>query len=146
MPKLALRQCNHPGCSVLVRRGYCDAHRRPEGRERLRSLDERKTLTARRFYSGYRWTQASRRHRQDEPLCRRCKAAGITVVGELVHHNPPLEILLREGLDPYDSRYFETLCGRCHLEELRRPTTVHRRSRSIRDLLAGKKIENPAKM
>jgi len=79
----------------------------------------RKTPEQRRFYSSAAWTEASRRHRRAEPLCRRCLAAGRVVAGELVHHNPPLDKLLLLGLNPLSDEYLETLCNRCHMGELR---------------------------
>jgi 5-methylcytosine-specific restriction protein A len=106
----------------VERPGYCPAHRRgrPSGFD---ALDRRKTDESRSFYASRRWTEASRRHRQTEPLCRRCRAAGKIVPAQMVHHNPPVEHLLSQGLSPYDDRYLESLCNNCHLEELRKKKT-----------------------
>jgi 5-methylcytosine-specific restriction protein A len=118
-----LKPCKRPGCAALVRGGgYCPQHAhllRAETRERFAPLDARKSPEARAFYSSARWTAASRSHRTKEPLCRRCAARGRVVAGELVHHNPPREVLVARGDSPFDARFFETLCHRCHQRELR---------------------------
>jgi len=113
--------CRHPGCSALVERpGYCAAHKNDmPDRGGFKRLDERKTDEARAFYASRRWTAASIAHREREPLCRRCKARGQVVPAQMVHHNPPVEILVARGLSPYDDAYLESLCNRCHLAELR---------------------------
>lgn len=123
MSKRRMRPCQQPGCPNLVERGFCDDHKHLESkatREGFKRLDERKTAEQKQFYSSYRWTRTSQKHRKIEPICRRCKARGIIAPGKPVHHNPPLEYLLAHGLNPYDHKYLETLCDDCHLEELRK--------------------------
>jgi 5-methylcytosine-specific restriction endonuclease McrA len=88
-------------------------------RESFDVLDKRKTPEQKKFYSGARWTQVSRTHRAIEPLCRRCRAVGQVVAAELVHHNPPLQYLIDNGLNPYNDKYLESLCFACHQKELR---------------------------
>lgn len=123
MPSRAKSICRRVGCNALIDRpGYCPAHTidpREKARENFRALDERKTDEQKAFYSSAAWTQASRRHRANDPLCSRCRERGIIQAGQLVHHNPPLDELIARGLNPLDDRYLETLCNRCHLEELR---------------------------
>jgi 5-methylcytosine-specific restriction protein A len=122
MPLKSLRACKVPGCPNLVRGpGYCPDHAdraRQDTRDRFRRLDERVTPEARRFYQSASWTEVSRLHRTREPLCRRCKKNGRIVAGELVHHDPPLAELLRDGKNPLSDEYLETLCMRCHQAEL----------------------------
>lgn len=120
--KRAKTICKRHGCTELVDGfGYCDKHLgdNKKASESLRGLDAKKTPEQKRFYSSNAWTQASLRHRQGEPMCRRCYDKGLRVIGTLVHHNPPLDELVRRGLNPTDDEYLETLCDHCHLEELR---------------------------
>jgi 5-methylcytosine-specific restriction endonuclease McrA len=121
MAQRAKRLCRHVGCSALVDLGYCELHARPAGpRESFKRLDEKKTNDQRSFYSSRRWTETSRSHRRNEPLCRACKSVGKVTAGEMVHHDPELEILLQNGFDPFDDKYLVTLCNNCHLAELRK--------------------------
>ncbi|GBU21093.1 hypothetical protein R80B4_00982 [Fibrobacteres bacterium R8-0-B4] len=122
MPNRPLTPCRRPGCPALLERpGYCPDHRPDAAPERaaFAALDRAKTDESKAFYASRRWTAASKRHREFEPLCRRCRAKGRVVPAEMVHHNPPVEALLALGLSPYDDRYLESLCNNCHLEELR---------------------------
>jgi 5-methylcytosine-specific restriction protein A len=117
----ALRICRKPGCTALVKSGYCPAHAHvieEQKRESFEKLDAKKTPEQKKFYSSSRWTECSRQHRVNEPLCRRCKAKGIVKAGDLTHHNPPREELIAKGLSPFDDRYLETLCHDCHQAEL----------------------------
>lgn len=123
MPNRPLTPCRKAGCSNLVERpGYCPIHKHVEKeviRENFAVLERKKTHEQKAFYSSNRWTQTSLQHRQQEPLCRRCKAKGYIVPAQMVHHNPPVETLLAEGKDPFDHKYLESLCNNCHLGELR---------------------------
>lgn len=111
------------GCRNLVHGpGYCPEHApaaEAEAKARFKSLDNRVPEHLRAFYRSARWTAVSALHRQRKPLCRRCKSEGRIVCGELAHHNPPLEELLRAGKNPFDDQYLETLCHNCHQKELR---------------------------
>lgn len=114
----ALSICKKTGCNKLLQSpGYCENHQ-PVKVNRFENLDKKKTPEQRKFYSSARWTEVSKRHRQNEPLCRRCKKNGRVVKGDLVHHNPPLEELLSQGRSPYDDSVLETLCTSCHQKEL----------------------------
>ena len=112
-----LKPCKQPGCPNLVTRGFCERHA-ARNRDRFRELDTRVPPERRAFYRSRAWTEASRQHRINEPLCRRCKEKGRVTCGELAHHNPPLEELLAAGLNPLDDRYLETFCFNCHQREL----------------------------
>ena len=115
--KRAKSICTYPSCSTLVTSGHrCSLHPYDSMRQQL---DKKKTSESRKFYSSHKWTMTSRKHREIEPLCRRCKEGGLVVQGELVHHNPERQELVFMGLDPFDHEYLETLCFRCHQHELR---------------------------
>ena len=118
MPPRARSICRASRCNALISApGYCDEHKHLANP--FRKLDSRKTPEAISFYRSYAWTMTSKRHRIAEPLCVECLRAGRTKKGELVHHEPPLEILQKEGLNPLDDRYLETLCHNCHQGHLR---------------------------
>jgi 5-methylcytosine-specific restriction enzyme A len=123
MPNRPLTPCRHPGCPALLDKpGYCGEHkidRRREDRRGFDGLDAKKTGESKAFYSSRRWGETSKLHRQKEPLCRRCRARGLVVAAQMVHHNPPREEIIAAGESPYDGRFLESLCNRCHLEELR---------------------------
>lgn len=102
--------------------GYCPEHTL-DPRETFRRLDGRTPEALKKFYWCADWQKARNHHREVEPLCRRCRAAGKIMAGEMVHHNPPLEELLAKGLDPCDDKYLETLCNRHHMAELRKKIT-----------------------
>ena len=114
MPSRPLRICSKSGCTELVSHGYCAKH------TTIHAAIDRGFHPSKHagFYSHRAWTEASIQHREHEPLCRRCRAEGIVRVAALVHHHPALEVLLSQGLDPYDDRYLESLCLACHNKEL----------------------------
>jgi 5-methylcytosine-specific restriction protein A len=112
MPNRAKSICRKAGCNVLIDSpGYCEKHSYLGG---WKALDAKKTPEQRKFYSSYRWVKTSKEHRQLEPLCRRCKAEGLVVPAQLVHHVIPVEELIAKGLSVYDHQYLESLCIRCH--------------------------------
>jgi 5-methylcytosine-specific restriction protein A len=119
----ALKICRSPGCTNLTYSAYCKRHIRVPNDRRRESWDKlnaRKTIESKRFYSSAEWTKCSVRHKAIEPLCRRCKAKGIVKVVEITHHNPPLEILISQGENPFAEKNLESLCFNCHQEELRK--------------------------
>jgi len=123
MPNRPLTQCRKPGCPELVETpGYCHIHAhvaKEVVRMAFSELDRKKTPERRAFYSSKKWADTSIEHRRREPLCRRCKAKGIVRAAQMVHHDPPVEELLKRGLSPFDHKYLESLCNDCHLDELR---------------------------
>lgn len=44
----------------------------------------------------------------------RCRECGKLTARPHGHHEPPIEELLKRGLDPFDPVYVQTLCARCH--------------------------------
>jgi 5-methylcytosine-specific restriction enzyme A len=87
-------------------------------RSRFKSLEQNKTAEDKAFYSSAAWTQSSKRHRINNPLCIRCKRNGRTTAATLTHHNPDIHILIARGDSPLDEMFFESLCIPCHNEEL----------------------------
>lgn len=122
MPKRAKTICPSVGCNNLVDTpGYCDKHK--EETNPFRALDKKKTPEMKKFYSSGSWTKTSKNHRKKFPLCGRCLERGKTKSAEMVHHEPPLEELLRKGLNPHNEEYLNSLCDNCHLEDLREKKT-----------------------
>lgn len=103
MPRKLLRPCNYPGCSVLTEQGYCDKHKHSYNRARQ---GRRETS----FYSSRDWRTTSLQYRAAHPTCEGCKAKP----SEIVHHDPELQVLIRDGLDPLDWQYLTALCWSCH--------------------------------
>ena len=118
MPVRAKSICRKSGCNILIDKpGYCEDHKSLNNP--FRKLDEKKTDETKKFYSSSAWTKTSLNHRKNEPLCQECKKKGIIKSGELVHHEPSLEELLKKGFNPLDHKYLETLCFNCHQGHLR---------------------------
>ena len=118
MPSRAKSICRKNACNTLIDTpGFCDIHH--DKSAAFKSLDNKKTPETKRFYSSWKWTKASRGHRIKYPLCERCKDKGIVQKAEMVHHEPPLEVLLLRGLNPHSEQYLHSLCNNCHLVELR---------------------------
>jgi len=110
--------CNHNGCNNLIPApGYCNEHI-IEGIKKKRQswadADKAKSPEAKAFYSDPRWTRASKIHRKREPLCWRCKKEGWITKGQMVHHEPSREKIVKNGDNPYADRYLVTLCNSCH--------------------------------
>jgi len=93
-------------------------------------LDKEKTVEQIKFYNSYRWKKKSLLHRTIEPLCRECKINGKITPAELTHHNPDLNFLLKNNLNPFDDKYLESSCTRCHLKDLRKKKDKQRKKNS----------------
>lgn len=74
------------------------------------------------FYDLRRWRKLTKRHRQEEPLCRECKKRGIITAGTLVDHIVPI----LEGGAEWDEDNLQTLCDRCH--QVKRQTEKNKRN------------------
>ena len=118
MPRRPKTICRKNGCYSLINSpGYCDIHQ--DESSPFKSLDSKKTVETKKFYSSWKWTKTSRQHRIKYPLCEQCQTDGKTHAAEMVHHEPPLEVLLKKGLNPLSEKYLHSLCNSCHLGELR---------------------------
>ena len=115
--------CRNPGCSVLVASpGYCAAHKKVEKankRKNWERLDLKKTPEQRAFYNSNAWKIVSILFRKENPLCEVCKTNNRIKKSDLVHHEPNLNYLLKNNLDPLKSEYLHSICNPCHLKELR---------------------------
>lgn len=107
MPYKPLKQCNHIGCSELVRYGYCDKHRREDYRIRY---DKERGTAAQRGYNK-RWYKARTSFLKRNPLCVFCLIKGFTRAAEVVDH-----IIPHRGNKElfWDRENWQALCKRCH--------------------------------
>jgi hypothetical protein len=121
MARRAKTVCRKLGCNTLVETpGHCEDHQDKSVQEKgFEKQDYNKSMETKRFYSSYRWTKTSLRHRAKVPLCEECQESGIVQIAEMVHHEPPLEELLKRGLNAHDEQYLHSLCNNCHLGHLR---------------------------
>ena len=107
MASKPLRPCLHPGCTALVRSGYCERHRPP--RVERRSEDSRRW---RRWYSLLVWTDDLRPEQlAREPFCRECAAHGLRVYATDVDHVVPHDGDWSKFIDPEN---LQSLCHSCH--------------------------------
>jgi 5-methylcytosine-specific restriction endonuclease McrA len=63
------------------------------------------------LYSTPRWRRFRALIRRERVLCERCRSAGLTVVGALVHHKVDPRVDPERALDPEN---VELLCSHCH--------------------------------
>ncbi len=107
MASKPLRPCLHPGCTALVRSGYCERHQPP--RVERRSEDSRRW---RRWYSLPVWTDDLRPEQlAREPFCRECAAHGLRVYATDVDHVVPHDGDWSKFIDPEN---LQSLCHSCH--------------------------------
>ena len=107
MASKPLRPCLHPGCTALVRGGYCEQHQ-PKRVER-RSAESR---AWRRWYSLPVWTDDLRPNQLlHEPFCRECARRGLRVRATDVDHVVPFEGDWKLFTDPGN---LQSLCHSCH--------------------------------
>jgi hypothetical protein len=69
------------------------------------------TPQAKAIYNTSRWRNVTRIEalERDGHKCRGCGCATKTV-----HHQPPIETLLAQGLDPFDVQWCISLCSHCN--------------------------------
>ncbi len=121
MPISALKQCNHPGCSKLVRgSGRCDDHKAVS-----RQLsDSHRGSSASRGY-GYKWQKARQGYLKNHPYCVECEKQRIVERSTVVDHKVPHK--LKEANDSgvtqlidkakqlfWDKSNWQALCKSCH--------------------------------
>ncbi len=103
MPTAALKPCAYPGCPTLVKRGYCDAHKRPE----ISYHDP----ASQRLYNSKRWLKLRRLQLAAQPFCEDCLRANTYTQATDVDHIRP-----HHG-DPtifFDRTNLQSLCHADH--------------------------------
>ena len=106
MPNRPLKPCQHPGCGVLGKGTYCEAHSQQRGRER----EQRRGSSTARGY-GYDWQRLRRLKLQADPLCEDCQPRGRATLAVEVHHK--IKISERPDLR-LDWDNLQSLCEPCH--------------------------------
>lgn len=107
VPSKPMRPCLYPGCTALVRSGYCDAHRPPDTARR-----SERSRAYRRWYSLSVWTDELRPQQlAREPFCRTCAARGLRTRATDVDHVVPHDGDWARFTDPGN---LESLCHSCH--------------------------------
>ncbi len=102
-----LRPCLHPGCTALVRGGYCDKHRPPDANRR-----SEKSQGYRRWYNLSVWKDDLRpKQLVREPWCRACAQRGLRVRATDVDHIQPHDGDWSKFVDPAN---LQSLCHACH--------------------------------
>ena len=107
-----LHKCNHHGCNQLVRTPRCDKH----AKEPKWSKRSKQSEAAQELYD-YRWEQASKRYRQEHPLCAECERQGRVAAAECVDHIAPHRG--DKSLFWLESNW-QPLCDACHRSKTRR--------------------------
>lgn len=109
-----MQYCATPGCSQLVNRGHCSAHKRQTD-QGFRGTAHQRGYTS-------RWAAYSRRFRLAHPVCgeradgtvdrshSRCAQRGLTTPAECVDHIVPLS----QGGAPWDPTNHLSLCLACN--------------------------------
>ena len=109
-PLPAMRHCAAPGCSAIVRGGYCPDHARQRERQRP-NADFRK------LYYSARWVRLRASVLAEEPLCRECQAQGTIEPATDVDHIRPH----RGNLARFWARAnLQALCHACHSRKTQR--------------------------
>lgn len=82
-----------------------------KGSDECKCHEQSHTLTTTERGYGHDWQKLSRRFRNDNPLCWRCMAQGLTTPTAHAHHIVPIKIDRDRRLD-YDN--LAALCEACH--------------------------------
>lgn len=112
-----LRECAHPGCGVLVRKGRCAAH----ADALAKAIDAQRESRSRRGYTR-RWYRYRAAWFREHPLCgdrldgpsaehSRCVAAGVVTPMAELDHIVPHDGDARRFWDPSNH---QSLCKLCH--------------------------------
>ena len=101
MPEKPLKPCQYPGCGVLGKDTYCEAHQRQRSRERD---------TKRLRRGGRRWRKLRDLKLRTEPICQLCTIA----LAQEVHH---IEPVARAPEREFDWNNLQSVCRDCHVAE-----------------------------
>lgn len=104
MPTAALRPCTAPGCPQLVARGRCEVH----ARAAQQAYESTRVSSSARGYN-HNWRKLRLMVLREEPLCRTCSEAGLTVAATDVDHT----IALRKG-GTNERSNLVPMCHSCH--------------------------------
>ena len=103
MPMRPKKICNHPGCSTLTDRTYCEKHRQTVRRH----YDQQRGTPAERGY-GYRWRKYREQFLIDHPICEKCWVKPTSDVDHIIAVNGPDDPLFWEPSN------HQARCHSCH--------------------------------
>ena len=117
-----LRPCRAPGCGVLTREGYCEAHRARAAQAKARKESEAWHW----MYGTPLWRKRLRPQQLvREPFCRACARAGrrvkATTVDHIVPHCGDWELFK-------EPENLQSLCESCHNSKTARETNAGQKS------------------
>ena len=109
MPVAPRKVCRKAGCGVLTSSTYCGQHQSQQ-KEVLKQKDkDRGTRTARGYDN--KWLKASKRYREENPLCVMCEKEGILTKADctdhIIPHKGDLELF-------WNRDNWQSLCTTCH--------------------------------
>lgn len=120
MPASPKTICSAPGCNRLIPTGTggrCEQHKRE--REQ-RGIDKQRPTANKRGYN-HRWTEASRKYRECNPLCLECQKQGIVKAAEAVDHIVPHGGDLEKF---WDESNWQPICWSCHSRKTRKESAT----------------------
>lgn len=117
-----LRPCRHPGCSALVRDGYCDAHRPKRTNDRSQEAQSWRWM-----YRTGKWLDELRPEQLlREPFCRACALRGVRAYATDVDHVIPHRGVWALFVDPNN---LQSLCHSCHSRKTAAEMAAEKRGR-----------------
>lgn len=119
MPRKPMRPCRHPGCHVLTREGWCEAHK-PKRAERAESAEWHG------LYNTDRWRELRADQLLREPFCRECAKTGRRTYATVADHVTPHRGDARLFHDPAN---LQSLCERCHNRKTAKERAERRKTR-----------------
>lgn len=108
MPKQAFQVCSYPGCTELVRSGYCEKHSTTINQSRQEPQLEHDP-THQRLYDR-KWKRIRLMHLANNPWCETCLDHGIYTPAKEVHHVIPH----RGDQQIFKTGPLQSLCHKCH--------------------------------
>jgi 5-methylcytosine-specific restriction protein A len=108
MPYVPLRPCRHPGCSKLVRGGYCEIHQK-EKKPQSNEYNKRRPSWHKLY--DRKWRSYTAVYLANHPYCAECLKRGKHVNATQVDHIKPHK---GDMTLFWDTKNHQGLCKSCH--------------------------------
>lgn len=123
MPQRAPKRCNAIGCREFIphSESHCSKHKL--------EISQAYDLAANRkeqIYRTYDWQKVRGEVLRQEPLCRHCSKAGLTVLANVVDHIIPI----KHGGAEFNLENLQPLCVACHNKKTKQEQE-QRRKRNV---------------